>query len=90
MTGFYPGGGGGGRGVMTLHDYGYLPLESSKELPCFGVKFSNIHPASESGFLSGIFWEESIVVQVSFVMLIFLLFSNQLFCRWGKFPGQIA
>ena len=26
-----------------------------KELPCFGVKFSNIHPASESDFLSGIF-----------------------------------
>ena len=26
-----------------------------KELPCFGVKFSNIHPASESGFLPGIF-----------------------------------
>ena len=26
-----------------------------KELPCFGVTFSNIHPASESDFLSGIF-----------------------------------
>ena len=26
-----------------------------KELPCFGVKFSNIHPTSEFGFLSGIF-----------------------------------
>ena len=25
------------------------------ELPCFGVKFSNIHPASESDFLPGIF-----------------------------------
>ena len=24
-------------------------------LPCFGAKFSNIHPASESGFLPGIF-----------------------------------
>ena len=46
-----------------------------KELPCFGVKFSNIHPASESGFLPGIFLGESIVMQISFVMLIFLLFS---------------
>ena len=54
-----------------------------KELPCFGVKFSNIHPASESDFLSGIFsgGRESIVMQISFVMLIFLLFSNQFF--WG-------
>ena len=26
-----------------------------KELPCFGVTFSNIHPASKFGFLSGIF-----------------------------------
>ena len=45
------------------------------------MKFSNIHPASESGFLSGIFSGESIVMQISFVMLIFLLFSNQFF--WG-------
>ena len=57
---------------------------------CFGVKFSNIHPASESGFLPGIFLGgESIVMQISFVMLIFLLFSNQFFGR-GKFPEQIA
>ena len=52
-----------------------------KELPCFGVKFSNIHPASESDFLSGIFSGESIVIRISFVMLIFLLFSNPFF--WG-------
>ena len=50
------------------------------------MKFSNIHPASESDFLSGIFSGESIVMQISFVMLIFLLFSNQFF--WGE--GQIA
>ena len=31
---------------MTLHNY---------ELPCFGVKFSNLYPASESGFLPRIF-----------------------------------
>ena len=50
-----------------------------KELPCFGVKFSNIvYPALESDFLSEtIFGGESIVMQISFVMLIFLLFSNQ-------------
>ena len=60
-----------------------------KELPCFGVKFSNIHPASESGFLLGTFLGESIVMQISFVMLIFLLFSivfKAIF--WGE--GQIA
>ena len=78
------------RGVMTLHDYGYLPPEFLK-LPCFGVKFSNIHPASECDFLlSGIFSGESIVMQISFVMLIFLLFSNQFFGGRGKLPGQIA
>ena len=55
------------------------------------MKFSNIHPASESDFLSGIFFRgESIVMQISFVMLIFLLFLNQLFWGRGKFTGQIA
>ena len=64
---------------------------SFEELPCFRVKFSNIHPASESDFLSGIFFRgESIVMQISFVMLIFLLFLNQLFWGRGKFTGQIA
>ena len=43
-----------GGGVMTLHER--VPTARIfKELPCFGVKFSNIHPASESDFLSGIF-----------------------------------
>ena len=45
---------------MTLHDYGYLPPEFFKSeifkyTPCFRVKFSNIHPASEFDFLSEIF-----------------------------------
>ena len=39
------------------------------------MKFSNIHPPSESGFLPGIFLGESIVMQISVVMLIVLLFS---------------
>ena len=54
-----------------------------KEVPCFGVKFSNIHPASESDFLSGIFSGESIVMQISFVMLIFLLFSEPILLGGG-------
>ena len=29
-----------------------------KELPYFGVQFSNIHPALESGFLPGTFLRE--------------------------------
>ena len=53
----------------------------------FGAKFSNIHPALESGFLPGIFSGGSIVMQISFVMLMFLLFSNQFFLGGG---GQIA
>ena len=53
-----------------------------KELPCFGVKFLNIHTASEFDFLSGILSGESIVMQISFLILIFLLFSNQFF--WGR------
>ena len=67
-----PWGGGGGTRIFL------------KELPCFGVKFSNIHPALESDFLPGIFLGESIVMQISFVMLIFLLFSNQFFWGIGK------
>ena len=55
------------------------------------MKFSNIHPESESDFLSGTFsGGESIVMQISFVMLIFLLFSDQFFGGRGKFLGQIA
>ena len=84
-----PGGRGGGNDTPWLW---VLPPEF---LTCFGVKFSNIHPASESGFLQGIFsgggGAKSIVIQISFVMLIFLLFSNQFF--WGgggQIPGQIA
>ena len=52
------------------------------------MNFSNIHPASKSDFLPGIFsGEGSIVIQISFVMLIFLLFSNQFFWGEGKIPG---
>ena len=51
------------------------------------MKFSNIHPASECDFLSGIFSGESIVMQISFVVLIFLLLSNQFFLEEGQIPG---
>ena len=58
------------------------------------MKFSNIHPALESGFLPGISLGESIVMQISFVMLIFLLFSiifkPIVFWGRGKFQGRIA
>ena len=36
------------------------------------------------GFLPGIFRGESFVMQISFVMLIFLLFSDQILGDWGK------
>ena len=45
-----PGGGG--------NDTPFLRVPAArifKESPCFGVKFSSIHSASESDFLSGIF-----------------------------------
>ena len=60
-----------------------------KELPCFGVKFSNIHPASESGFLPGTFWgiycyaNFLCYANFSIVFYCFLLFSNQLFLGGG-------
>ena len=70
--------GGGGNNIPSLR----VPAARIfKELPCFGVKFLNIHTASEFDFLSGILSGESIVMQISFVILIFLLFSNQFF--WG-------
>ena len=44
--------GGGGNDTPSLQ----VPATRIfKELPCFGVKFSNIHPASESVFLPGTF-----------------------------------
>ena len=80
--------GGGGNDTPRLR----VPATRSfKELPCFGVKFSNIHPASESGFLPGNFslrGAKSIVMHISFVMLIFLLFLNQFLFFLGG--GQIA
>ena len=57
------------------------------------MKFSNIHPASESGFLLGNFSGGSTVMQISFVMLIFLLFSivfKPIVFWEGQIPGQIA
>ena len=78
------GGGGGGNDTPWLR----VPATRIfKELPCFGVKFSNTHPASESGFLPGIWGRgKSIAMQISFVMLIFLLLLNYFF--GGR--GQIA
>ena len=56
------------------------------------MKSSNIHPASESDFLSGIFsggGEESIVMQISFVMLIFLFFQANLFGGGPNSRGKL-
>ena len=50
------------------------------------MKFSNINPASESGFLPGIFsggGAKSIVMQISFVMLIFYCFQTNFFFGGG-------
>ena len=62
----HPRGGGGGNDIPCSR----VPAARIfKELPCFGVKFSNIHPASESGFLPGIFLGGSIVMLCKFPLL---------------------
>ena len=69
---------------MTLHD-GYLPPEFL-ELPCFGVKFSNIHPASESDFLPGNFSGRGSYCHVNFFCYAnFSIVFKPIF--WGE--GQI-
>ena len=48
------------------------------------MQFLNIHLVSESGFLQGIFFREgSIVMQFSFVVLILVLFLNQILTGGG-------
>ena len=63
---------------MALHDYGYLP-----------PKFLRSYPVC--GFLLGIFsggGAKSIVMQISFAMLIFLLFLNKILGRGKLLEGQ--
>ena len=74
---------------MTLHDYGYLPPGFLKSYPVSERNFQIYTLPRSLAFFRG-FFGESIVMQISFVTLIFLLFSNQLFLGRGKFPGQIA
>ena len=77
-----------GEGLMTLHDYGYLP-PVFLELSCFGVIFSNIHPASESGFLpgdffGGIYCYANFLCYANFSIVFYCFQTN---CFWGE--GQI-
>ena len=82
---YFAGGGGGGGGNDTPR----LRVPAArifKELPCFGVKFSNIHPASESGFLPGIFsgdGEKSIVFKP-----VFFFGGGGGGIAWGKASSQ--
>ena len=73
------------RGGMTLSDYGYLPQEF---LPCFRVKFSKYTPCLGVWLSSRNFFQggraKSIVMQISSVMLIFLLFLNLILRGGGK------
>ena len=59
---------------MTLHDHGYLPPEFLKSYPQFRSEIFKYTPCLGVWLSSGDFWG-SIVMQISFVMLIFLLFS---------------
>ena len=67
---------------MTLHDYGYLPQEFLKSHPVSELNFQIYTLPLSLTFFQGFFLGESIVMKISFVMLIFLLFSNQFF--WGR------
>ena len=80
----FPGGGGE---VMTLHDYGYLPPEFLRVTLCRSEIFKYTPLPRSLTFFHGFFRGESIVMQISFVMLIFLLFSNQFLGGRGRFPG---
>ena len=53
------------------------------------MKFSNIHPASESDFLSEIFSGEYIVMQISFVMLIFCCFQTNFYGGRANSRGKL-
>ena len=83
---------GGGGGVMTLHEY--LPPEFLKSYPVSEWNFQIYTLPRSLAFFRGFFLGESIVMQISFVTLIFLLFSIVfepiIFGGRGKFPGQIA
>ena len=68
-----------GGGVMTLHDYGYLPPEVLK-FSCFGAKFSNIHPASKSGVLPGTFCGRVYCYANFFCYANFSIVFNPIFC----------
>ena len=59
---------------MTLHDYGYLPPGFLKSYPVSERNFQIYTLPRSLAFFRG-FFGESIVMQISFVMLIFLLFS---------------
>ena len=59
---------------MTLHDYGYLPAGFLKSYPVSERNFQIYTLPRSLAFFRG-FFGESIVMQISFVMLIFLLFS---------------
>ena len=72
---------------MTLHDYGYLPPEFLKSYPVSEGNFQIYTLPRSLAFFHGFFrvGAQSIVMQISFVMLIFLLLSNQYFGgRGGK------
>ena len=79
---------------MTLHDYGYLPPGFLKSYPVSERNFQIYTLPRSLAFFRGFFWGESIVMQISFVMLIIPLFSIVfkpiVFGGRGKFPGQIA
>ena len=65
---------------MTLHDYGYLPLEFLENYSVSEGNFQIYTLPRSLAFFQGFFsGGESIVMQISFVILIFLLLSNQFF-----------
>ena len=75
---------------MTLHDYGYLPPGFLKSYPVSERNFQIYTLPRSLAFFWGFFLGESIVMQISFVMLIFLLFSivfKPIVLGEGQIPG---
>ena len=77
-------------GVMTLHDYGYLLPEFLKSYPVSERNFQIYTLPRSLAFFLGFFQggSKSIVMQISFVTLIFFYcFQTNLFFFGGGIPG---
>ena len=85
---------GGGGGVMTLHDYGYLPPEFLKSYPVSEWNFQIYTLPRSLAFFQGLFLEGNLLLckfpLLCYFSIVFYCFQTNFFGRRGKFPEQIA